>query len=81
MGKLFLFLFSFLLTHWSYSQTYSIVIKDGHVIDPKNSIDEVMDVAIQDGKIVKVAKGIDAKQATQVVNAKGFFEFRKRAPA
>jgi dihydroorotase len=73
MGKLFLFLFSLLLVNGSWSQTYSIVIKDGHVIDSKNNIDEIMDVAIQDGKIVKVAKGIDAKQATQVVNAKGFY--------
>jgi dihydroorotase len=73
MGKLFLFLFSLLLAKGSWSQTYSIVIKDGHVIDPKNNIDGVMDVAIQDGKIVLVAKNIDTKQATQVVNAKGFY--------
>jgi dihydroorotase len=73
MGKICLFLFFILLANWSWSQTYNIVIKDGHVIDPKNNIDEVMDVAIQDGKIVKVAKGIDVKQAVQVVNAKGFY--------
>jgi len=73
MGKIFLSLFFILLASWSWSQTYSIVIKDGHVIDPKNNIDEVMDVAIQDGKIVKVGKGIDVKQAVQVVNAKGFY--------
>ena len=57
----------------SWSQVYSIVIKDGHVIDPKNNIDAVMDVAIADGKIVGVAKNIDASKATQVVNAKGLF--------
>jgi len=73
MGKLFLFLFSLLLANGSWSQTYSVVIKDGHVIDPKNNIDGVMDVAIQDGKIVQVAKNIDTKQAAQVVNAKGFY--------
>lgn len=73
MGKLFLFLFSLLLANGSWSQTYNIVIKDGHVIDPKNNIDGVMDVAIHDGKIVQVAKNIDAKQAAQVVNAKGFY--------
>jgi dihydroorotase len=53
------------------AQTYSIVIKDGHVIDPKNNIDAVMDIAINDGKIVQVAKNIDIKGAIQVVNAKG----------
>ena len=73
MGKLFLFLFSLLLANGSWSQTYSIVIKDGHVIDPKNNIDAVMDIAIQEGKIVQVAKNIDTKQAVQVVNAKGFY--------
>jgi dihydroorotase len=30
-----------------------------------------MDIAVNDGKIVQVAKNIDAKQAIQVVNAKG----------
>lgn len=53
------------------SQNYSIVIKGGHVIDPKNNIDAVMDVAVKDGKIAKVAKNIDAAGATQVVDAKG----------
>ena len=55
------------------AQTYSIVIKDGHVIDPKNNINGVMDVAIADGKIVSVARNIDTRNATQVVNAKGLY--------
>jgi dihydroorotase len=55
------------------SQTYSIVIKDGHLIDPKNNIDQVMDVAINDGKIVLVAKNIDTKNAIQVVIAKDLY--------
>jgi len=57
----------------TFAQEYSIVIKDGHVIDPKNNIDDVMDVAISNGKIVQVAKNIDPKKAVQVVNAKGFY--------
>ena len=55
------------------SQSYNIVIRNGHVIDPKNNIDQVMDVAISDGKIVMVAKNIDTKDATQVVNAEGMY--------
>lgn len=55
------------------AQEYNIVIKGGHVIDPKNNIDEVMDVAISNGKIAQVAKNIDAKKAVQVVDAKGFY--------
>jgi dihydroorotase len=73
MKLLFVFLVSLLFTRLVNAQTYSIVIKDGHVIDPKNNIDDVMDVAINDGKIVKVAKNIDAKGATQVVDAKGLY--------
>jgi dihydroorotase len=56
-----------------YSQGYSIVIKGGHVIDPKNNIDAIMDVAISDGKIVGVAKNIDTKNAAQVIDAAGLY--------
>jgi len=57
----------------SMAQSYDIVVKGGHVIDPKNNIDAVMDVAINDGKVALVAKDIDTKQATQVVDAKGMY--------
>jgi dihydroorotase len=55
------------------AQTYSIIIKGGQVIDPKNNINEVMDIAVKDGKIAMVAKNIDAKEGIQVVNANGFY--------
>lgn len=61
------------LSHPLVAQPYSVVIKDGHVIDPKNNINEVMDVAINEGKIVQVAKSIDPKGAVQVVDAKGLY--------
>jgi dihydroorotase len=54
------------------AQDYDIVIKGGHLIDPKNNIDEIMDVAIGDKKIVLIAKNMDAKQA-QVIDAKGLY--------
>ncbi|MBL7697443.1 MAG: amidohydrolase/deacetylase family metallohydrolase [Chitinophagaceae bacterium] len=63
----------FLFLQASYAQEYNIVIKGGHVIDPKNNIDGVMDVAISKGKIAQVAKNIDPKKAIQVVDAKGFY--------
>ena len=53
------------------AQGYSLVIKGGTVIDPKNNIHEVMDVAVADGHIARVAKDIDARGATQVVDAHG----------
>lgn len=55
------------------AQNYSIVIKGGHVIDPKNNIDGPMDVAIKDGKIAMVAKNINTANVTQVVDAKGMY--------
>ena len=55
------------------AQNYSLVIKNGHLIDPKNNIDGLMDVAVQDGKIALVARNIDAAQARQVVDAKGLY--------
>lgn len=71
--KLLLFLAVFLLTKFIYAQTYNIVIKGGHVIDPKNNIDAVMDVAVKDGKVALVAKNIDATGAAQVVDAQGLY--------
>lgn len=72
--KILLFIFSLLLAAGIpvKSQDYSIVIKGGHVIDPKNNINEVMDVAIREGKIALIAKSINAGQA-QVIDAKGLF--------
>jgi len=67
-----LFLLIFIL-HAAYAQQYAIVIKGGHVIDPKNGINEVMDIAVNDGKVVRVAKNIDASKSTQVVDAKGMY--------
>ena len=55
------------------AQTYSIVIKGGHIIDPKNNINEVMDIAVKDGRIFMVAKNIDEKEGIQVVNAEGLY--------
>lgn len=55
------------------AQTYQIVIKGGHLIDAKNKINQPMDIAINEGKVAKVASNIDASQARQVVNAKGMY--------
>ena len=61
------------VTNTSLAQSMAIIIKNGHVIDPKNNIDEVMDIAVNNGKIVQVARNIDSKMATQVIDAKGMF--------
>jgi dihydroorotase len=50
---------------------YSLLLKGGHVIDPRNGIDAVMDVAITDGRIAAVAPSIDAAQAARVADVSG----------
>lgn len=66
---------------------YKYVIKGGHLIDPKNNIDEVMDIAIsaptnpdrgydrgsRDGKIALVAKNINPDLGEQVIDARGLY--------
>jgi len=79
MNKLKLLIFltlllcRFSLSAQQSSKIYGIIIKGGHVIDPKNNIDEVLDVALNDGRIALIAKNINADQATQVVDAAGMY--------
>jgi dihydroorotase len=71
--KFLLLIVALMITGLIRAQTYSIVIKGGHVIDPKNNIDEVMDIAIKDGKIALISKNIDEKEGIQAVNAGGLY--------
>jgi dihydroorotase len=74
MRKTALFFLSMIFVlHSSNAQQYNIVIKGGHVIDTKNRINGIMDVAITDGKIARIAKDIDTSKAMQVVHAKGLY--------
>ena len=43
-----------------------LLIKNGRVIDPANKIEDVLDVLVEDGKISKVARGIDVKADTVI---------------
>jgi dihydroorotase len=53
--------------------SYDLLLKGGHVIDPRNRIDAVMDVAVAGGKIAAVGANIDAGRARQVVDARGLY--------
>jgi dihydroorotase len=55
------------------SPQYDLLLKGGHVIDPANHIDAVMDVAIAKDKIAAVEKEIPANQAGKVVNVSGLY--------
>src|SRR6266545_410211 len=50
------------------AQPFDLLIKGGRVIDPRNQVDSVLDVAIAGGKIARVAADIAADQARQVVD-------------
>ena len=52
---------------------YDLLIKNGHVIDPRNGINSVMDVAIAGGKVAAVAPRIDPARAKQVADASGLY--------
>jgi dihydroorotase len=49
-------------------QQYDILLKGGHVIDPGNQINQVMDVAIAGKRIARVAPEIDASLAATIVD-------------
>ncbi len=48
-----------------------LLLKGGRVIDPSQSIDAVMDVAVQDGAISQVAPGIRPAARTRVIRVDG----------
>ena len=52
---------------------YDLLLQGGHVIDAKNGISAIRDVAIRDGKIAAVAPHLDSEDAIKTVNAAGFY--------
>ena len=57
----------------AYSQSYDLLIKNGWLIDPKNSIDEKFDIAVLNGKIAKVEKNISSEEAKETIEADGLY--------
>jgi dihydroorotase len=69
-----LFLFVILCQINSVSaQDIDILLKGGHLIDPKNRIDSKLDVAILDGKIFQVDLDIPVSKAKKVIDVTGLF--------
>jgi dihydroorotase len=54
-------------------QQYDLLLQGGHVIDAKNNINAVRDVAVKDGRIAAVAARIDPTQALKTVNVAGLY--------
>lgn len=55
------------------TQQYDLLLQNGHVIDAKNKLSAIRDVAIKDGKIAAVEARIDPKTAFKVVDVKGLY--------
>lgn len=66
-----------LLPAMAFAQTpdpeYDLLLKGGHVIDGKNNLNAVRDVAVKDGKIAAVANNIPANKALKTVDVSGLY--------
>jgi dihydroorotase len=52
---------------------YDLILKGGHVIDVKNNIDRVMDVALKDGKVAAAAEGLKPEDAAKTIDVHGLY--------
>ena len=62
-----------LLAGVCFAADYDLLLKGGHVIDPKNGVNRVMDVAVRGGRIAAVAAEIDAARASKVVRVRSLY--------
>jgi dihydroorotase len=64
---------AFACTSVQAQKSYDLLLKGGHVVDPANHIDAVMDVAVANHRIAAVAAHIDPSLATKTVDASGLY--------
>jgi dihydroorotase len=55
------------------AQPYDLILKGGHVIDPKNGVDAVRDVAIQGGRVAAVNSSIAAPAGAKTIDVAGLY--------
>jgi dihydroorotase len=67
------FLLLALLGYQAPAPQYDLLLRGGHVVDPKNRISKVTDVAIKGGKIAAVAPGIDPATALKSIDVPGLY--------
>jgi dihydroorotase len=51
--------------------TYDLLIKGGHILDPGQGLDGVMDIEITGGKITRIGRDIPAEEAARVLEIGG----------
>ena len=52
---------------------YDLLLQGGYVIDAKNGVSAVRDLAIRDGKIAAMAEHIDPASAFKLVSVRGLY--------
>jgi dihydroorotase len=72
-ASLFLLLAGSACAQQQKQQQYDLLLRGGHLIDPKNQIDAVRDLGIHRGKIAAVAEKIDPSLAFKCVDVAGLF--------
>ena len=50
---------------------YDLVLTGGRVVDPSNSLDGVLDVAVEHGSIARIAPGIPPAEGVRVIDVRG----------
>jgi dihydroorotase len=52
---------------------YDLILKGGHIIDPRNGVDKLADVGIRGGKVAAVEQNLPASTANKVIDASGLY--------
>ncbi len=55
------------------AQKYDLLLQGGHLVDPRNNVNGIRDVAISAGKIAAIAPTIDPASASKTIDARGLF--------
>ena len=55
------------------AQTFDLIIKNGHVIDPKNNLDSKLDIGITDGIIKKISNKISHLNSKKTIDVMGMY--------
>ncbi len=53
------------------AQTYDVLLKGGRVVDPRNNLDAVRDIAVTGGRIAAIAANIAPTQAKKTLDVRG----------
>ena len=55
------------------SDRYDILLKAGHVLDPKNDVDAVRDIAVRNGRIVAIGENLSDSDAKITLDVAGLY--------